>query len=158
MTKWDSYGWTAVSGWPGYEVHPDGQVRNRHGEILKPIVHRTGYLYHELSRLGITRRVRVHKIVTAAFLGPRPAGMVTLHLNSDPADNRIENLEYGTQSRNVSQSVAEGTHANARKTHCPRNHEYVDRQDAGKTTRRCRECHREQERERYRKARSGAAT
>jgi HNH endonuclease len=36
-----------------------------------------------------------------AFVGPRPEGLEIRHLNGNPSDNRLTNLEYATRSRNV---------------------------------------------------------
>jgi hypothetical protein len=86
----------------------------------------------------------VHSLVILAFVGPRPDGEQVRHLNGNPADNRLTNLAYGTQSQNQQDSLRHGTHAQAAKTHCPRGHSYLDegnvmhRRTGG---RRCRACH-----------------
>jgi len=36
-----------------------------------------------------------------AFVGPRPDGAHINHINSNPADNRLENLEYCTPRENM---------------------------------------------------------
>jgi hypothetical protein len=43
----------------------------------------------------------VRLLIALAFLGPRPFGMEVRHLNGIATDNRLENLEYATRSRNI---------------------------------------------------------
>jgi hypothetical protein len=43
---------------------------------------------------------KVHKLVTLAFFGERPAGTEVNHINGIKTDNRIENLEYVSHSEN----------------------------------------------------------
>jgi hypothetical protein len=50
----------------------------------------------------------VHALVLLAFVGPRPKGKETLHLNHTPADNRLVNLRYGTRSENLKMDYARG--------------------------------------------------
>lgn len=83
-----------------------------------------------------------------AFTGDDPRQV--RHKNGVPADNRLENLEYGTNAENQADSVAHGTHHMARKTHCKRGHEfteantytYLRRDGSGKMGRSCRVCRR----------------
>lgn len=58
-----------------------------------------------LKRSGESRFV--HRMVLEAFVGPRPEGMVAMHLNNDRADNRVENLRWGTLSENQQQMARE---------------------------------------------------
>ena len=59
-------------------------------------------------------QVRVHEVVLTAFIGPRPDGYVGKHKNDDPSDNRLCNLEWGSQSEN-----AEERHAHSQKGTTP---------------------------------------
>lgn len=53
-------------------------------------------------RLGGRRKsCSVHSLVMLAFVGPRPPGAHINHINSDPADNSVENLEYCTLRENI---------------------------------------------------------
>ena len=144
--------WRPVQANTDYQVSSHGRVRNKKGLILKPILTKPGYYNVGLWRHSKSQVVRVHKIVAEAFLGPRPEGLVVMHLDNDPANNRLSNLRYGTQSENIQQSVRDGNHHEARKTHCPKGHEYspdntsllrkTDRKP-GSYSRRCLTCHRE---------------
>jgi hypothetical protein len=130
--------WRPLAGYEGlYEVSSDGQVRSldritndgRHlkGRALKAHANkeRGGYLNVSPSKDGVQHSMRVHKLVAAAFLGPQPDGTEIRHLNGNPADNRAENLAYGSRSENQLDSVEHGTQVNARKTRCPQGHEYT---------------------------------
>jgi len=55
------------------------------------------------------RRYRVHILVAAAFLGPRPTGMHILHGPNGKQDNSVENLSYGTPKENALDRARDGT-------------------------------------------------
>ncbi|GAC81679.1 HNH endonuclease [Gordonia malaquae] len=124
-----------------YLATREGLIIAPSGRPLKPWAgDRTGHLRVDID-LG---RHFVHRLVMETFVGPCPSGMEVRHLNGEPADNRLENLAYGTRSENVLDSVAHGTYrnANSAKTHCPRGHEYVDSNVYidPRGSRRCRAC------------------
>jgi hypothetical protein len=66
--------------------------------VLKPRDTGDGHLRVVLGR---GNRRQVHRLVLLAFVGPPPAGCETRHLNGDPADNRLDNLEWATHRRNM---------------------------------------------------------
>jgi len=43
----------------------------------------------------------VHNVITLCYLGEKPEGYQTDHINSIRADNRLENLQYITQQQNT---------------------------------------------------------
>ena len=117
--------WRPIPGHEGYEASSTGAIRSLRRltpHVLRPWTHKTGHLSVSLGR---GHKHTVHSLVALTFHGPRPAGLDIRHLNSDPADNRPENLAYGTRSENQRDSVLAGTHPHAKKTHCPRGHEYT---------------------------------
>lgn len=151
--------WRPVVGYEGcYEVSDDGRVVSLHGKT-RPAGHLMaltpmksgGYPSVGLCVGGVRKQHKVHHLVADAFIGRRPEGLIVRHLNGDPTDNRVENLRYGTLSENTRDSLAHGTQANARKTHCIHGHEFteentmwVDRK-SGRSPglgRICRSCHR----------------
>lgn len=80
--------------------------RKQPGKVLSPFkANPTG---HVQVKLGNTSRY-VHTLVLLAFVGPRPWGHVTLHLNHIPHDNRLVNLRYGTYSENILMDFEVGT-------------------------------------------------
>jgi len=82
----------------------------RAGRILKQRTDPNGYLYVILCLHGKRTTHRVHHLMANAFLAPKSStDQVLRHLNDDPADNRIENLAWGTYSDNMADSVRNGT-------------------------------------------------
>jgi hypothetical protein len=90
-----------------------GRVRFRPGVALKQVRLQTGYPAINIGR----RMVRIHTLVAAAFLGPRPSeAPYVLHGNGIKADNRVQNLRYGTAKENMADSIRHGVikHGEAR--------------------------------------------
>lgn len=147
--------WRAVPGHEGrYEVSDLGRVRSLRRCIVLATARasRYGHRSVSLSVAGERRTARVHHLVLEAFVGPRPAGLETRHLNGDPSDNRLANLTYGTPSENQRDRVRHGNHFHAVKSHCRRGHRYTDENTYVRPDgrgRSCRECKRENDR-RYR--------
>jgi hypothetical protein len=109
--------WLAVVGYEGiYEVSSAGRIRclvrrpGGRGQDLPLTGSRTrgGYVQVKLTGGTGVRTHAVHRLVAAAFLGPRPAGMQVNHKDCDKANNRAENLEYLTPSANMRHAAAAG--------------------------------------------------
>jgi hypothetical protein len=122
--------WLGVVGFDDlYEVSNFGRVRSVRrpgsaGGLIAPAAHPSGHLYIGLHR-GKRTSVQVHRLVLEAFVGACPQGMEALHANGDPADNRLENLRWGTRSENQRDRIRHGCSWQVNKTHCPRGHELV---------------------------------
>lgn len=94
--------WCPVVGYEGwYEVSDFGRVRRvraatgaKVGRVLRPRPDKEGRMYVFLSRRCRVRTVSVHSLVAAAFLGPRPVGWDTHHLDTNPSNNLLTNLRY----------------------------------------------------------------
>lgn len=107
--------WRAVVGWEGfYEVSDQGRVRRHpsHGHrlvlLLKPIVHKRGYLYVHLKRKPIRSARTVHSLVAEAFIGPYPYGHEVNHRDGVKANCAKTNLEYVLQADNIHHAIATG--------------------------------------------------
>ena len=111
-----------VPGFPGYKCTKDGKVfscrwgTSRHGEpkeekwreLKQSRSSQSPYRAVTLCKDTKKLRYPIHKIVLLAFVGPRPEGMVTRHLDGDPLNNHLDNLTYGTQSENHIDRIKHG--------------------------------------------------
>jgi hypothetical protein len=102
--------WKPVVGYEGlYEVSDLGRVRNASGKVLRDRILWTGYNRAALCKNGTRKCTPVHRLVAAAFIGPRPDGHEVNHINGIRADNRPENLEYVTRRQNMAHKKVTGT-------------------------------------------------
>jgi hypothetical protein len=101
--------WKQTPGFAGYRVSNDGRVRSLERGELRARPDRYGYLRVRLVGPGGRVHQYVHRLVLAAFIGPRPDGTGSRHLNGDPTDNRASNLAWGTQLQNMRDRDRHGT-------------------------------------------------
>src|SRR4029077_8860290 len=53
--------------------------------------------------------ILIHRLVAELFIGQCPEGMEACHKNGDKNNNRVDNIEWGTHAKNLSDRVAHGT-------------------------------------------------
>lgn len=63
-----------------------------------------------LSHKNIKKSFNVHELILLAFIGPRPDGLVSRHLDGEPFNNKILNLCYGTYKENEADKKRHGRH------------------------------------------------
>lgn len=118
--------WRPVVGWEdSYSVSSLGRVRSEERKvvagsgwrispqhILRPQPDRDGYPQVSLTA-GKRRTVeRIHRMVTAAFLGPKPDGLEVRHYpDNDKTNCRADNLSYCTSKENKADKIEHGTHS-----------------------------------------------
>lgn len=95
------------------------------GRLVLPDGTPSGYFLLTLSRDRELHRLKLHRVIAAAFHGEPEPGQVARHLDGDPLNNHPDNLRWGTLRENHEDSVRHGTHKELRKTHCPREHKLV---------------------------------
>ena len=78
------------------------------GKTLRPQEDGNRRLFVTLSKNGKYKPTKVHKLVAAAFIGPRPEGLEINHIDGDHQNNAASNLEYCTQSENMKHAVRLG--------------------------------------------------
>lgn len=152
--------WRAIPGFEGfYEVSDHGQVRSldrmrptdrqgrcrgrNRGRLLKQRNSR-GYRVLDLwNRDRVVFHMSVHALVLMAFVGPRPDDHQCCHRDGNRANNRVENLYWGTRSENELDKVRHGTHRNSKRTHCNSGHLFDEKNTGIKNGYRyCRRCNR----------------
>lgn len=91
-----------------YFAGDDGRIY-RDGRALLPWGGGYKRLYQMVSA-GSQRKAYVHRLVCEAFYGPAPDGLSEVrHLDGDPANNRPENLDWGTKQQNAADRSAHGS-------------------------------------------------
>lgn len=78
-----------------------GHNRFRRSRLLSPTIDRYGYYKLHLSKNNVRGYFTIHVLVAKAFIGDRPDGLQVNHINGVKTDNRPENLEYVSGSRNI---------------------------------------------------------
>lgn len=105
--------WKSIIEYPNYEISSLGRVKSKSRIItdslgrVKHISSRIlkqgdsmGYAFVNLVKNGKVNSIKVHVLVAQAFLGQRPDGYDVCHKNGNKKDNNVDNLEYGTRSKN----------------------------------------------------------
>lgn len=90
-----------------YEVSSWGNIRNADtGKYLKPLKSRRYYKYilKDLNNKNV--HIKIHRLVAAAFLGSPEPGQEVNHIDGNPHNNSISNLEYVTHKENYEHFLA----------------------------------------------------
>jgi hypothetical protein len=116
--------WRAVVGYEGrYEVSSLGSIRcialsgrfPRIRELKSSLQFREGrrssnLIVTLLDGAGVHKTRKVHVLVAAAFIGPRPTGLEINHRDGNTHNNALKNLEYVSHSENMRHSYRMGVH------------------------------------------------
>lgn len=108
--------WMDIEGYEGlYQVSNEGRVKSLQREIvykdgrkkileekiLRNILSDLGYYHVMLSKDGVPKRYKVHRLVAKAFI-PNPNNLPIInHKDENPKNNVVDNLEWCTQGYNV---------------------------------------------------------
>ena len=79
----------------------DGSIRKYDGKELKLQMDKGGYAMVRLSKNGVYKMMKVHRLVADAFL-PNPDNLPQIHhKNHETTDNRVENLKWVTSAEQI---------------------------------------------------------
>lgn len=111
--------WRTIEGFDEYEVSNMGLVRSKDrfvnvsgngkrlikGQILKSHSCRHGYQYLSLCSKSKHTHFQVHRLVAQAFI-PNPGNKPQVnHIDNNPRNNRVDNLEWVTAQENSTWKV-----------------------------------------------------
>lgn len=90
-----------IDGYEDYEISTWGRVFNRRtGNFISPYHHQKGYMRVDLKNDKGVKHFKVHRLVARAFI-PNPEGKPQVnHIDGNPGNNSISNLEWVTQQEN----------------------------------------------------------
>ena len=111
--------WKDVVGYEGYyQVSNLGRVKSlnyrgsKKEKILATNLERTGYVRTHLCKEGQHKTIRIHRLVAEAFL-PNPDNKNCIdHINTNRADNRVENLRWVTHEENCNNDLTRKNNGN----------------------------------------------
>lgn len=123
LTQILSEGYRQIDDFPKYVVGPSGDIlvyrinakenkaRGRWKKLKCKKNSKFGHLLVVLTNsAGRVRNAPVHALVLEAFVGPRPEGCDARHFpDRNPANNRLENLSWGTRTENSHDRYLHGT-------------------------------------------------
>lgn len=114
--------WKDIPGFEGrYQVSDLGRVKSfvstfngvnvksMKERILKPLPSGGGYVRVRLTNGGNKGRFYlIHRLVMIAFVGGDAGKLQVNHINGNKTDNRLQNLEWASQSENVHHAYKHG--------------------------------------------------
>ena len=91
--------------YPEYGISKCGQVKNlKTGNLLTSFIENGGYYRINLFKEGRKRNYResIHRLLAMTYMGYEPTDRKTVvdHINNNPSDNRLENLQIISQRLN----------------------------------------------------------
>ena len=88
---------------PNYYITPCGKVWNNiKQKYLKQSKDTQGYLHVRLSNNGITKTIKVHKLIAIYYLNQTDNKLIVDHIDNNKLNNTVENLQLISQRLNSS--------------------------------------------------------
>lgn len=92
--------WKIIDEFPNYQISNLGNIKNSKGKILKPHANKKGYLYVCLSKKCKLHNCQIHRLVAKAFIENPLNKPCVNHIDFNPSNNHLENLQWVTHSEN----------------------------------------------------------
>lgn len=109
-----------IKGYEGlYAITEEGQVWSYYSKrFIKPYIRSNGYLQVLLSKGGIKKTYKVHRLVAEAYL-PNPNNLPEVnHIDEDKTNNCVNNLEWCSHEYNVNYGRRNEKTSNSLKKRC----------------------------------------
>ena len=100
--------WKDIVGYNGlYQISNCGRVKSFHNNskrILKPKTNNKGYKWVILNLNKITQNCLIHRLVAEHFIENPKNYKIINHIDENPSNNNVSNLEWCTYSQNTMKS------------------------------------------------------
>ena len=102
--------WWYVDGAPEYMVSDYGRVWSKKSKKILKVkpMDKHGHMGVSLFVDGKPRYEYIHRVMAKAFVPNTNNDPIVRHLNDNPKDNFIENLQWGTQKDNIKDCINNG--------------------------------------------------
>lgn len=95
----------------------NGNIQHKKERILKPHKQKGGHLLVVLCKNGKVYPRLVHRLVAIAFLPNEENKPIVDHKDTDPANNRVDNLKWVTQKENCLNPITRIHNSESKKGH-----------------------------------------
>lgn len=99
--------WKKIKGFENYEVSNYGNVRSNNFNKIRLLKQETinkSYKRVSLSKSNIVKRFQVHRLVAIHFIKNNENKPCVNHIDGNPSNNNLKNLEWCTYSENEKHS------------------------------------------------------
>lgn len=93
--------WLKVVGFENYKISNLGRLKNSKGEIMKPWNDSHGYLDVKFYKDKKSYHRKIHRLVAEAFIENPENKKQVNHIDGNPMNNFLENLEWVTPKENI---------------------------------------------------------
>jgi len=92
--------WKKIEDFPNYSISNYGRVRNDIRDKIMKVNLKGGYCHISLKNNDTKKSLKIHRLVGKAFI-PNPKNKSDInHIDSNPENNNINNLEWNTRKEN----------------------------------------------------------
>ena len=95
-----------IENFPNYYCDKKGNIFSKNKKLKQS--KRNGYLCVSLCDNGFCKTLNVHRIIAQTFISNLENKKQINHINGIKTDNRVENLEWVTQSENTMHAIKNG--------------------------------------------------
>ena len=114
IEKCDASTWVVVPEFPKYRISTDGRIFSHfHNRELKPSTRKNMSKKICLTdKEGSSKNMAIHQLVARAYLPNPKKYPLVKHLDDDPSNNNVENLEWDNYSGNGFDAYSSGINSN----------------------------------------------